>query len=351
MRILFYVSKQYSIPIISPLMDCLDAAGGHEYAVLASANVARVLHQQGIRQAGTVVTTMLEGKRFAPDFCLSPGNYVDWRIPGIKVGLFHGIGVEKASHYRIRHFFDVYLTSGPLVTGRFCELAKRYRYFLVRETGWPKMDYIMNYPANGLRERLGIAQGKNVILYAPTFSARLESCTELLGMLGQCIRADEVWYVKFHEFMNRGLVARLREMAGDSLRLVDTFDITPYLHCADVLVSDTSSVVYEFMALDKPVVTYRTTGARDKGIDIISSRELRPALDRALSCPGEHAQAHRRHLAQVNPNLQGTICSDVLATLESILTNNELPARRKPLNLYRKLTIMKNEVFRKGYLK
>lgn len=46
---------------------------------------------------------------------LCPGNFVDFRLPGIKVELFHGIGIEKPSHYKIRRFFDLYLTSGPVV--------------------------------------------------------------------------------------------------------------------------------------------------------------------------------------------------------------------------------------------
>jgi len=79
-----------------------------------------------------IFRTVQDAASYHPDYVITPGNFVDFRLPGRKVQIFHGIGVEKPSHYKIRHFFDLYCTSGPFVTERFQKAAEQYGYFLVR---------------------------------------------------------------------------------------------------------------------------------------------------------------------------------------------------------------------------
>ncbi|HQO08926.1 MAG TPA: CDP-glycerol glycerophosphotransferase family protein [Clostridiales bacterium] len=351
MKYLFYISKFYSIPIIQPLMDYLDHSKANDYVIMVSRKVNQRLKDENIWQNKLVITTIEEGKDFNPDFCLSPGNYVDFRLPGIKVEIFHGIGIEKESHYEIRHFFDVYCTSGPVVTERFNVLQKKYGYFLVRETGWPKMDHILSYPHSNIREKFNYPIYKKIVLYAPTFSEKLQSGDDILPVIPQIINSDEIWLIKFHEFMNKQAVENIKNSNNDNIQIIDTYDITPYLYIADVMISDTSSVIYEFMALDKPVITYRTAARKDKGIDILNPEELRPALNKALKNPEDHSERRKKHLFEVNPYLNGKIAERVFSVLESIRNNNELPNMKKPLNLFRKLRILYHEKFRKGYLK
>lgn len=351
MKYLFYISKFYSIPIIQPLMDLLDSSSENEYAVFVSRKVNLKLLDENIWQDKKIITSIEDAICYDPQFCLSPGNYVDFRLPGIKVEIFHGIGIEKESHYEIRHFFDVYLTSGPVVTERFNKLQKKYKYFLVRETGWPKMDYILKYPSENIREEFGFPLDKKIILYSPTFSGKLQSGNDLLPIIPSIIKEDELWLIKFHEFMNKELVNTIKSSKIPNMKIVDTYDITPYLYIADIMISDTSSVLYEFMALDKPVITFRTYKRKDKGIDIQNPEELRPALDRILADPSEHSEIRKRHLSEVNPYLDGKISERIFSALENIVRNNELPKKKKPLNLFRKLRILYHEKFRKGYLK
>ena len=351
MKYLFYISKFYSIPIVQPLMEYLDASKVNDYVIMVSRKVNQRLKDENIWQDKDIITTVQEGKEFNPDYCLSPGNYVDFRLPGLKVEIFHGIGIEKESHYEIRHFFDVYLTSGPIVTERFNKLQQRYGYFLVKETGWPKMDYIMSYPHEKIREKFNFPAYKKIILYAPTFSDKLQSADELLPVIPGIINADEIWIIKFHEFMDKKIIESIENSGNENIKIVDTYDITPYLYIADVMVSDTSSVIYEFMALDKPVITYRTSSRTDKGIDIQNPVELRTALDRTFADPGEYSALRKGHLSEVNPYLDGMISQRIVYTLDSIMINNEIPEKKKPLNLFRKLRILFHEKFRRGHLK
>lgn len=350
MKYLFYISKFYSITIIQPLLDFLDKTN-NEYVILVSRKVKKKLTEENIWADQKIITTVQEGKDFCPDFCLSPGNYVDFRLPGIKVEIFHGIGIEKESHYEIRHFFDVYCTSGPLVTEKFNMLQKKYKYFLVRETGWPKIDYILSCPTERLKEKYGLPSDKKIILYAPTFSKKMQSAEALIDVIPKIIKDDELWLVKLHEFMNKQTKENFEELDDPRIKFINTHDITPYLYIADVMISDTSSVVYEFMILNKPVITYRTMARNDKGIDIQNPEELRPALDRCLNDPAELSDVRKRHISEVNPYLDGKTAERVFTALENIIENNELPQKKKPLNLFRKLRILYHEKFRRGHLK
>ena len=345
MRLLFYVSKLYSLPVVQPLIS--EAASRKaEIALFVSTKVKKRLPEafSGVK----AYTELKDAVNYNPDFVLSPGNFVDFRLPGMKVELFHGIGIEKPSHYRIRHFFDLYLTSGPVVTDRFKEMQDKHRYFRVVETGWPKMDHIINYDITDIRNRFEIPPGKKVILYAPTHSNTMESAKELLPVIDSVMRSDEVWFCKPHEFMDREL---LQSLQNSNFRIIDHYDITPFLHLADVMISDTSSVIYEFMALDKPVVTYKTMSRADKGIDIKSPDELRAALDRSLESPTEFSDMRKRHLQDVNPLLNGSISSGIIELLMSIDPHRPAGTRKKPLNLFRKLQILYHSRFRSGYLR
>ena len=124
MKYLFYIAKKYSIPIIQPLAKFLDESDD-EYALFISAKVKKVIGSEW--QGSTLITEVDEAIAFQPDFVITPGNFIDHRIPGSKVQIFHGLGIEKESHYKIRHFFDVYLTSGPVVTERFNQLQQKYQ--------------------------------------------------------------------------------------------------------------------------------------------------------------------------------------------------------------------------------
>ena len=77
---------------------------------------------------------------FLSDVIFVPGNEVPHYLRGLKTQIFHGLAGEKKGHFRIRHYFDLYLTQGPYFTNRFLELKSIHKDFDVIETGWPKLD-------------------------------------------------------------------------------------------------------------------------------------------------------------------------------------------------------------------
>ncbi|KAA3617128.1 MAG: hypothetical protein D8M58_03955 [Calditrichaeota bacterium] len=348
MKYLFYISKVYSIPIIQPLAKYLKSQN-IEYCFYVSAKVLKNAPQEWDKKL--LLTLLDSAKKFNPDFVLCPGNFVDFRIPGIKVQLFHGLGVEKEAHYKIRHFFDIYLTSGPFVTKRFESIRKKNPYFLILETGWPKIDYILNYNSENIRKNLDLPSDKKIILYAPTFSTQHESATSLLDIIPRIIQENEFWLFKFHELMDKEVIKEFERIDPEKGRVLQNLEITPYLHASDVMVSDTSSVIYEFMVLDKPIVTFQTQSREDKGINILNPNELQAALDRSKKNPDELRQNRLQNLQEINPKLDGNISKTIFEQLEEIKKDYSFPKKGKPFNLFRKWQIVYHSIFKKGYLR
>jgi CDP-glycerol glycerophosphotransferase (TagB/SpsB family) len=297
-----------------------------------------------------VFSNLAEARAYNPEFVLVPRNFVDHRIPGIKVQIFHGLGVEKAAHFKNRGFFDVYLTSGPYVTQRFIQMRARNPYFEVIETGWLKIDAILNFDITNLRERLNVPASKRVILYAPTFSRKMESAAELASVIPNIIRDDEYWLFKFHELMPKELIAPYKAIAPTRGKIYEGNDINPCLHLADVMISDTSSVVYEFYALDKPVITFKALERPQKALDIRDPALLREAIYRCLDDADDLKSIRAKAIAEVNPYLDASIAKRTLRALEG-LDRKIFPEPGKPANLFRKAQIIWHGLVKKGYLR
>jgi CDP-ribitol ribitolphosphotransferase / teichoic acid ribitol-phosphate polymerase len=347
MKILFYLSKAYSFPVVAPLVQYFDQQAPEvSYRFYLSLHV-KVNFPTHWNSAGCF-STFAEACAFQPDFVLCPGNYVDYRLPGYKVQLFHGLGVEKPAHFKIRDLFDVYLTSGPYVTQRYQALALQHKNFIVKETGWLKADHILNFQAPEKYRDWPEAKYQKVILYAPTFSRTMQSATDLLPVLPNVLKKEELLLIKFHELMPDTFRQSLESLKGSQIVFLPTGDITPYLYLSDVLISDTSSVIYEFLILGKPVITYNTLECEDKGLNIKKPEQLRQALDCLLYRESPAEEYPSEALKRVNPYLEGQVSENVYRALKEIKEQGILTPSKKPWNLFRKAKILMNHYFAGG---
>jgi hypothetical protein len=345
-KVLFYVARAYGIPVIQPMLRYIREQMREEVDVRFFLSKEVYVNKPDDWPDSWCLHSVSEAKGFRPDAVMCTGNYVDFRIPGLKVQLFHGVGIEKASHFKIRHFFDLYCTSGPLVTERFLKARDHYGYFDVAETGWPKYDHILSDAYRG-----GVGEEKPItILYAPTFSRRLQSSKDLLGAIQTSIRPHEQWVMKCHELMRDEWIEPYRKMVSPYFKLDYASDITSLLHRADVLISDTSSVIYEFLALHKPVITYRTTGSTHKGLHITDPKELRWAVDYVLENPGEVIQKGLMELNKVNPYLDGKCAERVMFEVIKRVKDKNFNIKKKPFNGIRKAKVWWNAMYHPGFL-
>ncbi|MFD8262284.1 CDP-glycerol glycerophosphotransferase family protein [Streptomyces griseoluteus] len=165
-----------------------------------------------------------------------------------------------------------YSVSANSHSTRMWERAYPARYTSL-DHGYPRNDVFYTATAadvRAARERLGIPPGRTAVLYAPThrdyeagFTPRLDLAT-LADRLGE----DTVLLVRAHYFYGGGAASPLAGLRRTG-RIIDvsTYDpVEELCLAADVLVTDYSSIMFDYANLDRPIVvhaddweTYRTT--------------------------------------------------------------------------------------------
>ncbi|MFE8946198.1 CDP-glycerol glycerophosphotransferase family protein [Streptomyces sp. NPDC007856] len=164
-----------------------------------------------------------------------------------------------------------YSVSANSHSTRMWERAYPARYTSL-DYGYPRNDVFYSATAadvRAARERLGIPRGKTAVLYAPThrdyeagFTPRLD-----LAALADRLGEDTVLLVRAHYFYG-GAASPLTGLRRSG-RIIDVSSYDPVEElclAADALVTDYSSIMFDYANLDRPIVvyaddweTYRTT--------------------------------------------------------------------------------------------
>lgn len=336
-RYLLFATELYALPILRPLQAAIHARGGEAAWFLPRAAAAH------LRDGERRLADASEVAVWDPVAVLAASNWAPHFFPGAKVQLFHGFNVEKRAdqrgHFRIRGLFDLYCTQGPATTVPFRELAREHGHFAVVETGWPKLDPLFA-PDGGEAAALRPPNGRPVVLYASTFTESLSSAPLLHEAIAREIaRGERYWLLTLHPKTDPHWVAQYRALAGPNARFVEADALIPALRAADVLVSDTSSVVSEFVVQGKPVVTLRNRAPKPHMIDIQAAQELPAALAQAFAPPPALRAQLGAYADSIHPWRDGGSSARVLDAVADLRENRLGPLARKPANLWRKWQI------------
>lgn len=340
-KYLFFVNQPYSYSILRPLQEEIRKRGDDVAWFVAGCTTAP------LRSDEKHLKTVAEVMEYNAIATFVPGDWVPYFFPGIKVEVFHGLARNKrghtsedeSDHYRIRGWFDLYCTHAERDTAKFQELAEKHRHFAVAHTGWPKLDPLFSQPERGKRE---LKEGElPVVFYASTFSRSVTSAPDLVEKIGELSRSGRwKFIVTLHPKMDAGLVERYRRLAGENLRFVESDeDLLPILPEADVMLCDTSSIMFEFMFLDRPVVTYRTKMPGPYLINVDEAEDVEIALEEALAAPDELMKAMRRLCDELHSFSDGKSSARVLDAVDRFLRNEYLMDNPKPLNIFRKIKV------------
>ena len=289
-------------------------------------------------------TSMKELAVFGSDAIFVPGNDLPWYLRGVKVQIFHGFAGEKKGHFRIRDYFDLYLTQGPYFTQRFDELSKKHKNFEVTETGWCKLDDLFTkaQESQPQKEKLLKQSGaKKLVLFAPTFSPSLTSASLLKDTILKLSQDDDILvHVKFHDKMNKDVVTEYKEMAHSKLVILESSDISDTLVVSDLMISDTSSVVYEFIQLDKPVVTLCSTSPNVNWADASTADKVNAYVYETLFKEDRFRDRRADVIAMYHPYNDGKSASRMVDATLAYIEKNGVPLKRK-ISLLRKYKIYK----------
>ena len=336
-RYLFFASLSYSYPILRPLQEEIRRRGD-DVAWFLEDSCPDLLTADEKR-----LNTIDEVMQYNPIAIFAPGNYIYDFFPGIKVQVFHGYPINKRNdkvddHFKLRGWFDIYCTQGESSTIPFKQLEKKHKYFKIYETGWCKTDNITTLkPSESNR--------KPTIFVATTFSKGISSLDVLYPTIKSLVeKRDWNWMITMHPKLQD------KELRQKYLELSTTFENVTYLpvlngceemNNSDVLLCDSSSIIIEYMLLDKPVVTYQNTNPGKHLIDINSVNDIEGALETALSRPDYLMQNVREYSLYHERYRDGKNSARILDAVDNFIENHQNSMDKKPLNLIRKLKLRK----------
>ncbi len=194
----------------------------------------------------------------------------DWIFFGSKVSLIeelhsvsrsaqlgHGIG-PKPSYYRKSDTrMSVRFIEGEL---RLKIIQDMYPQDTFVQVGFSKLDPLVLGQEPGLDyQALGLDDSRPTILYAPTFNpSSLERFPDTwpkdFGKFNILIKPHTFTYSRSRY---RGQRRKLKKWAAyDNVHVADPNEVSllPFMKHADILISEASSTLFEFVALDRPVI-------------------------------------------------------------------------------------------------
>lgn len=336
-RYLFFAELAYAYTVLRPLQREIRRRGD-EAAWFLLPECPNLLQPDEL-----LLPTLADAIRYNPVAVFVPGPFVYDFLPGLKVEVFHGYPINKRrrkidNHFRIRGWFDLYCTQGSTSTPTFMELAQKHRFFRVRETGWCRVDefFDSSLPPEPKREQ-------PTILYATTFTRGITSAEAMLPVIEQLARKRAWrWILTFHpKFTDEALLSRYRALAAELPNVEFERQNKGLLtfRRADVMLSDSSSIMVEFMMLSKPVVTYRTAVPAPHLVNVTEPEAVEQALDYALSRPPELMARIEAYTRSQEAHTDGHNSARVLDAVDEFLTAGRKGLRHKPLNLFRKLKL------------
>ena len=324
---LFFITQNYSFEILRPLQAKIKEHGGKVLWFVYSKRVTI----ENFTSDEEYTLDPVSAVDFAALATFVPGNIVPGFLPGLKVQVFHGLEWKKKGHFGIRGYFDLYCTHGPATTNRFNLLAKKHGSFDVIETGWPKLDDLFTSPTYQWKNQ---QEQQPTILFAPTFSPALTSAPALFDEISRLSREKSwQWLVKFHPKMSSEWIEKYRSLESDSLHIVEESSVANVLQAADVMVSDTSSIIGEFALLNKPAVTLNNSQPGNYLIDITHADKLEGAIESALKPSIELTESIKEYAADLHPYDDGEAAQRVYAATQHMLTNGRAHLKNKPLKL------------------
>lgn len=351
-KFLIYISHSYAIPIGNPLEKEINRRGD-EVFWFSDHNEGKM----ALVDKECQLQTIQEVINYKPHIILAATDNVPDFIEALKVQVFHGFLTHKRpeknnseAHFRIRGFFDLYCTQGPSTTAKFRYLSNKLKHFDVVETGWSKVDPL--YPLKNNKNN----KDKPTIIIASTFTIRLSLAYNNLvyEKIKVLSKAGTFRFIAvLHPKIPKTIVEKWKQLNSENFTFVDTTDLIPLFVKSDVMFSDTTSAIQEFLLQKKPVVTFNHTMNHEYLININDVNDIEKSLYEALKKPNEIIQKIESFIKKLHPYNDGKSSHRVIEESINFLHKDKSYLKPKPLNIIRKFKIRRllNKYTLKSYNK
>lgn len=197
----------------------------------------------------------------------SARKYPDKRVAkiGLRHGPYHFKDFINAKYY---NEFDTYLFTSPTEV----EEAKQVGIRCGEWAGYPKIDdafdgSITNEHLSTLKKKIGIRENLPIIIFTATWNKTNYSAVNKWYDRLTELTSDYNVLVTVHDWTTENVKDYLRKTPG--IYYIEEKDVLAYLMISDVLVGDISSIIAEFSALNKAMITFRINEGKRTTPEII----------------------------------------------------------------------------------
>ena len=177
----------------------------------------------------------------------------------LAIMVYHGIGLKQSYYKDINSRVNIRAVES---LARFNELKNDGHKNLLL-TGYTKLDRLFTISfkeINSIKKSIQLDNSKKTVLYAPSFyPSSIEKISSQLPLLSQYYNIiiklhGFSWEQKRYEYQSLLFTKMVKENHNVYLVPNEKFDIIPYYKIADILVSDISSTMFEYLPLNKPII-------------------------------------------------------------------------------------------------
>lgn len=201
-------------------------------------------------------------------------------------GKTFGADAALLRRVRIHANYDLCLVSAARLAPHYAEAFRQPLHRFSSRIGVPRADPLLDAAwcersADAIRHCYKIPPGHRVLLFAPTF--RGERTTNArhsddldLQRLREVLGRDHVVLVRLHPFI-RSRMKLDPDLAGFAIDVSDHDDIGELMAASDALITDYSSIIYEYSLLERPIAFFapdHSAYERERGFYLDYARDL-----------------------------------------------------------------------------
>ena len=186
----------------------------------------------------------------------------------LAIMVYHGIGLKQTYYRDISDRIDIRVVESK---ERYDILQKQGQKNLVL-TGYSKCDPLIEYDNSqaDILDKLGLDPTKKTVLYAPSFyPSSIEKISPELAQfsneLNLIIKLHNFsWFQKRYQYQSVLIRTVTDNLKNSFLAQPFDIDVIPYMLASDLLISDISSTIFEFLPLHKPIIMAESFSIRFK---------------------------------------------------------------------------------------
>ncbi|GIS71460.1 MAG: hypothetical protein CM1200mP10_10370 [Candidatus Neomarinimicrobiota bacterium] len=176
----------------------------------------------------------------------------------LTIMVYHGIGLKQTYYRDITDRIDIRVVESK---ERYDILQKQGQKNLVL-TGYSKCDPLIEYDNSqaDILERLGLDPTKKTVLYAPSFyPSSIEKLSPDLAQFSNefnlIIKLHNFsWFQKRYQYQSDLIRTVTNKLENSFLARPFDIDVIPYMLASDLLISDISSTIFEYLPLNRPII-------------------------------------------------------------------------------------------------